>query len=125
MSKLKVIDFDGQFDLEGDYPKVCPIQSSRKWRICKSVTYQFDTSVEPSRSVEGPMGKIRCIVKKCSDTRLERTWCPMKSRILECYKVCGNSYTRDSSSQMAYAWCAAFVSWALYTAGIPNATNNE
>ena len=20
---------------------------------------------------------------------------------------------------MAYAWCAAFVSWALYTAGIP------
>lgn len=42
---------------------------------------------------------------------------PGNPRILQCYRVCGNAYEQDQSA-MAYAWCAAFVSWALEEAGI-------
>lgn len=44
---------------------------------------------------------------------------PGNPRILECYRACNLSYTRDSS-EMAYAWCSAFVSWVLVTAGLPS-----
>lgn len=42
---------------------------------------------------------------------------PGNPRILQTYRVCNQSYDRDSSA-MAYAWCAAYVSWALDEAGI-------
>ena len=42
---------------------------------------------------------------------------PGNPRILQCYRVTGNAYEQDQDA-MAYAWCAAFVSWALEESGI-------
>jgi len=79
----------------------------------------LDTTIEPGPLPEGPgWEKLDALLKNVLTQDWRERGAKGNPRILECYKVCGNSYTRDSSS-MAYAWCAAFVSWALYTAGIP------
>lgn len=54
---------------------------------------------------------------------VKRNWAeqgsPANPNIKEAYLVCGNNYNRDGND-IKYAWCAAFVSWALETAGIEN-----
>ncbi len=111
---------DGQFDLEGDYPRSGPGQQAGNGGYVNSSNIpNLDTTIEPGPLPEGPgWEKLDALLKNVLTQDWRERGAQGNPRILECYKVCGNSYTRDSSS-MAYAWCAAFVSWALYTAGIP------
>lgn len=44
---------------------------------------------------------------------------PANPLIRNCYLLCGRDYNRDGQD-IAYAWCAAFVSYMLEQAGIPN-----
>ena len=44
---------------------------------------------------------------------------PPNPLIRNCYILCGRDYNRDGQD-IAYAWCAAFVSYMLEQAGIPN-----
>ena len=106
---------DGQFDLEGDYPRSGPGQQAGNGGYVNSSNMpNLDTTIEPGPLPEGPgWEKLDALLKNVLTQDWRERGAKGNPRILECYKVCGNSYTRDSSS-MAYAWCAAFVSWALY-----------
>jgi uncharacterized protein (TIGR02594 family) len=54
---------------------------------------------------------------------LKQNWAeqgsPANPNIKNCYLLCGRDYNRDGSD-IAYAWCAAFVSYMLEQAGIEN-----
>ena len=111
---------DGQFDLEGDYPRSGPGQQAGNGGYANSGNLPpLDPNITPGPLPEGPgWEKLDALLTNVLTQDWRERGVDGNPRILECYKVCGNSYTRDSSS-MSYAWCAAFVSWALYTAGIP------
>ena len=111
---------DGQFDLEGDYPRSGPGQQAGNGGYANSGNLPpLDPNITPGPLPEGPgWEKLDALLTNVLTQDWRERGVAGNPRILECYKVCGNSYTRDSSS-MSYAWCAAFVSWALYTAGIP------
>ena len=97
-------------NLEGDYPQSIGGVNSNKG---SPITYS-----DPGPIPSGP-GYLK--LKAILDNVLAADWSekgnPGNPNILATYEVCNLSYKRDSGS-MAYAWCAAFVSWALKTAGM-------
>ncbi len=105
-------------DLEGDYPSTGP--GARSYTGSNSTNLPpLDPNITPGPLPSGPgWEKLDALLTNVLTQDWRERGEPGNPRILEVYKVCGNAYTRDSSA-MAYAWCAAFVSWALYTAGIP------
>jgi uncharacterized protein (TIGR02594 family) len=97
-------------NLEGDYPQSTGGLNSQSG---SPIAY-----ADPGPIPSGP-GYLK--LKAILDNVITGDW---KERgkvgnpnILACYGACGHSYSQDSGS-MAYAWCAAFVSYALKTAGI-------
>ena len=103
-------------DLEGDYPAVGPggIQAGSPGE------YTPNPDVTPGPIPDNPgYERLDAILNNVLTQDWKERGNPGNPRILECYKVCNNNYTRDQS-EMAYAWCAAFVSWVLETAGIPS-----
>lgn len=101
-------------DLEGDYPAVGP--GGRQ--AGDPGSYTPDPNITPGPIPDNPgYERLDAILNNVLAQDWKERGNPGNPRILECYKVCGNNYTRDQS-EMAYAWCAAFVSWALETAGI-------
>jgi hypothetical protein len=101
-------------DLEGDYPSVGP--GGRQ--AGDPGSYTPDPNITPGPIPDNPgYERLDAILNNVLAQDWKERGNPGNPRILECYKVCGNNYTRDQSA-MAYAWCAAFVSWALETAGI-------
>jgi hypothetical protein len=105
-------------DLEGDYPSTGP--GSRAYTGSNSTNLPpLDPNITPGPLPTGPgYERLDALLKNVLTQDWRERGNPGNPRILECYKVCGNAYTQDSSA-MTYAWCAAFVSWALYTAQIP------
>ena len=105
-------------DLEGDYPRVGPGAQSYSGSNGTNLP-PLDPNITPGPIPDNPgYERLDAVLNNVLTQDWRERGNPGNPRILECYKVCGNDYTRDSSA-MAYAWCAAFVSWALYTAGIP------
>ena len=105
-------------DLEGDYPSTGPGATSYAGSNSSNLP-PLDSNITPGDIPENPgWEKLDAVLSNVLTQDWRERGNPGNPRILETYKICGNAYTRDSSS-MAYAWCAAFVSWALYTAGIP------
>ena len=105
-------------DLEGDYPNSGPGGRSYVGGGSSNLP-PLDPNINPGPIPDNPgWEKLDAVLANVLTQDWRERGNPGNPRILECYKVCGNSYSRDSS-EMAYAWCAAFVSWALYTAGIP------
>lgn len=106
-------------DLEGDYPNTGTVGGASYVGSGTSNLPPLDSNISPGPIPQNPgWEKLDAVLKNVLTQDWRERGRPGNPRILECYKVCGNSYDQDSSA-MAYAWCAAFVSWALYTAGIP------
>jgi len=102
-------------DLEGDYPVVGP--GGRQAGIPGE--YTPNPNITPGPIPENPgYERLDAILNNVLAQDWQERGSPGNPRILECYQVCNNNYTRDGND-MAYAWCAAFVSWVLHTAGIP------
>jgi hypothetical protein len=111
---------NGQFDLEGDYPRSGPGQQSGNGGYVNSSNLPaMDPNITPGPLPEGPgWEKLDAVLTNVLTQDWRERGNPGNPRILETYKVCGNAYTKDGGA-MSHAWCAAFVSWALFTAGIP------
>jgi len=105
-------------DLEGDYPRVGPGSTSYSGNNGTNLP-PLDPNITPGPIPDNPgWERLDAVLTNVLTQDWRERGNPGNPRILECYKVCNNNYTQDSSA-MTYAWCAAFVSWALYTAGIP------
>lgn len=105
-------------DLEGDYPNSGPGGRSYVGSGSSNLP-PLDPDINPGPIPDNPgFERLDAVLNNVLTQDWRERGNPGNPRILECYKVCGNSYSQDSSA-MTYAWCAAFVSWALYTAGIP------
>jgi len=105
-------------DLEGDYPRVGPGAQSYAGNNGTNLP-PLDPNITPGPIPDNPgYERLDAVLNNVLTQDWRERGNPGNPRILECYKVCNNNYTQDSSA-MTYAWCAAFVSWALYTAGIP------
>jgi len=105
-------------DLEGDYPRVGPGAQAYAGSNGTNLP-PLDPNITPGPIPDNPgWERLDAVLTNVLTQDWRERGNPGNPRILECYKVCGNSYSQDSSA-MTYAWCAAFVSWALYTAGIP------
>lgn len=64
-------------------------------------------------------GSLDYVLREAQTRNWNEQGSPANPNIKATYQVCGLNYDRDGSA-IQYAWCAAFVSWALETAGIPN-----
>ena len=105
-------------DLEGDYPRAGPGAQSYSGNNGTNLP-PLDPNITPGPIPDNPgWERLDAVLTNVLTQDWRERGNPGNPRILECYKVCNNNYTQDSSA-MTYAWCAAFVSWALYTAGIP------
>lgn len=101
-------------DLEGDYPAAGP--GSR--RFGDSGEYTPDPNITPGPIPDNPgFERLNAILENTLAQDWNERGRPGNPRILECYRVAQNSYTCDNCGPEMY-WCAAFVSWALETAGI-------
>jgi uncharacterized protein (TIGR02594 family) len=97
--------------LEGDYPAVGSVSSGAEQGTALAYA-------DPGPVPSGPgYEKLNAILKNTLSADWKERGNPGNPNILACYRVCGLGYERDSS-EIAYAWCAAFVSWALSEAGI-------
>tara|TARA_R110000851_G_scaffold76814_3_gene169039 strand:+ start:11489 stop:12256 length:768 start_codon:yes stop_codon:yes gene_type:complete len=97
-------------NLEGDYPQSIGGLNANKG---SPIAYA-DIGPVPS----GPgYDKLKAILENAILGDWAERGNPGNPNILATYEACGLSYRSDGSS-MANAWCAAFVSWALKTAGI-------
>ena len=105
-------------DLEGDYPSTGPGAASTTGSNPSNLP-PLDGNIDPGPIPENPgWERLDALLTNVLTQDWRERGSPGNPRILETYKVCGNNYSQDSSA-MTYAWCAAFVSWAIYTAGIP------
>lgn len=105
-------------DLEGDYPSTGPGGASVVGSSSSNLP-PLDGNIDPGPIPENPgWERLDALLTNVLTQDWRERGNPGNPRILECYKVCQNNYTRDQTD-MAYAWCAAFVSWVIYTAGIP------
>jgi hypothetical protein len=105
-------------DLEGDYPRVGPGAQSYSGNNGTNLP-PLDPNITPGPIPDNPgYERLDAVLNNVLTQDWRERGNPGNPRILECYKVCNNNYTVDGGA-MTYAWCAAFVSWVLYTAGIP------
>jgi uncharacterized protein (TIGR02594 family) len=101
-------------DLEGDYPAAGP--GARSYG--DSGEYTPNPNITPGPIPDNPgFERLNAILENCLAQDWSEKGNPGNPRILECYKVCGLNYNCDNCGR-DYYWCAAFVSWALETAGI-------
>jgi len=105
-------------DLEGDYPNNPALAGNGYVNSSTPSTSYPD--VEPGPIPQNPgYERLDAILKNVLTQDWKEKGQPGNPRILQCYEVTGHSYTRDGNA-MDYAWCSAFVSWVLDTAGLPS-----
>lgn len=103
-------------DLEGDWPSNGSI-SGNGYTSNSRPSYSYP-DVDPGPVPQNPgYERLDAILQNVLTQDWAERGQPGNPRILQCYEICGLSYTRDGNA-MDYAWCSAFVSWALETAGI-------
>ena len=64
-------------------------------------------------------GSLDYVLTEAQKRNWKEQGSPANPNIKAAYQVCGLDYNQDGSA-IQYAWCAAFISWALETAGISN-----
>lgn len=119
-------NYDDPFvqDLEGDYPTngngqflSYSNQSAGGGTVPTGSSYQ-DIPAETGPVPDNPgYEKLLAILNNVLAQDWKERGNPGNPNILQCYRVCGLGYAQDQSA-MSYAWCAAFVSWALEESGI-------
>lgn len=97
-------------NLEGDYPQSTGGVNSNKG---SPIAYTNSGPIPSGPGYE----KMKALLDNVISGDWKEKGRPGNPNILACYDACGLSYNQDSGS-MAYAWCAAFVSYILNASGI-------